>query len=70
MTPKEARTKWCPMVRYATRLDPSSNRWKQDVGEPHALNPVPCRCIANECMMWRTKINIDSGYCGLAGDLK
>ena len=21
--------------------------------EPHALNPVPCRCIASECMAWR-----------------
>jgi hypothetical protein len=56
MTEDEAKTKWCPFVRYSAAFDDyASNRWKQGLpeDEPHALNPVPCRCIASECMVWR-----------------
>jgi len=56
ITEEQAREKWCPMVRYTFHsTDSSANRWKQSLppNEPHALNPLPCRCIAPECMMWR-----------------
>ncbi len=56
MTEEEARAKWCPFVRYSVAFDDyASNRWKQSLpeDEPHALNPVPCRCIGSACMSWR-----------------
>lgn len=55
MTEEEAKGKWCPFARYAMREEPAANRWKQSEGadEPHALNPVPCRCIGSACMAWR-----------------
>jgi len=74
MTEDEAKTKWCPMVRYAV-LD-------NDAFDNRAELSKPNRCIASSCMMWRT-IEIKSeksgdyvtvtvfpegsGYCGLAG---
>lgn len=44
LTEEDARAKWCP-----------ANRWGQDplAMQPHEFNPVPCRCIASECMAWR-----------------
>lgn len=81
MTEDEAKTKWCPFVRYNYTLhssNASANRWKQSEprDEPHALNPVPCRCIGSACMAWRTssfgetKQNRTTiGFCGLAGEL-
>lgn len=80
MTEQEAKTKWCPAVRFDTGRS-GVNRWKQSEPpeEPHALNPVPCRCIASECMAWRWERiphpNATGGfvwgrvhgYCGLAG---
>jgi hypothetical protein len=55
ITEAEAKTKWCPFARYAFTDVGGVNRWKQSApeNEPHALNPVPCRCIGSECMMWR-----------------
>lgn len=55
LTEEQARTKWCPHSRYNSNGELASNRWKQSAPEdqPHALNPVPCRCIASECMAWR-----------------
>lgn len=76
MTDDEAKTKWCPFVRYSASSSsyPTANRWKQSAPpeEPHALNPVPCRCIAADCMAWRwcesAKAGADEhGFCGLAG---
>lgn len=56
-TEEEAKTKWCPFARYATSDEDgnAANRWKQSVAaeQPHALNPVPCRCIGSACMAWR-----------------
>ncbi len=56
LTEEEAKTKWCPMARYAGgQDDPGVNRWKNSLSEdePHAVNPVPCRCIASQCAAWR-----------------
>lgn len=72
-TEAEARTKWCPFVRVGVQSEapPGVNRWKQSLpaDEPWALNPVPCRCIASDCMAWRTFQGDGPpvGYCGLAG---
>lgn len=82
-TEEVAKTKWCPFSRYELR-DGGVNRWKQSLpeDEPHALNPVPCRCIASDCMAWRwwntpldNRVRGESnprwvGYCGLAGDAR
>lgn len=59
MTEDEAKTKWCPFSRYLSE-GAGVNRWKQSAPpeEPHALNPVPCRCIGSDCMAWR----IDDSY--------
>lgn len=86
MTEDEAREKWCPDARYAGQDDDGgANRWKQNLtaDEPHALNPIPCRCIASQCMAWRWQnltrhypwgsVNVGGsndprkGYCGRAG---
>ena len=74
MTEEEAKTKWCPMVRW------TKGGWSDDVYAAHnryvdekqedqnAYN----RCIASGCMMWRTTLHgtegkVYEGYCGLAG---
>lgn len=76
---EQAREKWCPMARYADMSVGAANRWPQETPTPHALNPVPCRCIASDCMMWRWELVragqsfVDGskrgqrGWCGLAG---
>lgn len=71
LTEAEAKTKWCPHSRYQGFGEGGNNRWKQSApeSEPHALNPIPCRCIASGCMMWREAERpvTGLGYCGLAG---
>lgn len=79
MTEDDAKTKWCPMVRFKsaeTGSGPAFNRG----GSPddwHILN-----CIGSRCMAWRAEmvdanddpkdiearwIESGRGYCGLAG---
>lgn len=63
---KDARTKWCPFVRFVALArdneEGSANRWAG------FENPSPCRCIASDCMAWRWgPKGLDKGYCGLAG---
>lgn len=83
MTEDETKTKWCPFVRYANSPfsnNATANRWKQSepADQPHALNPVPCRCIGSDCMAWRWRdrepipsndpmYKPPRGFCGLAG---
>lgn len=70
-TEEEAKTRWCPFVRYAD-IDEGVNR------EMDENNPECARCIASACMAWR--LGIDSkgnyiyaddgtkkGFCGMAG---
>jgi len=72
-TPEQAKGLWCPMVRIARREDPDPNARTTVVAgcNTDALGkvrvPASCRCIANECAMWRWADGPDGlGYCGLA----
>ena len=76
MTEEEAKTKWCPMVRFHKGMD----------GDVYCSRPTgtatddSALCIASDCMMWRyvdyeyvipnsvppsSKGKLE-GYCGLA----
>ena len=44
MTEKEAKTRWCPMVRRNVG-------WNRDM--MHGKVDDGCFCIASDCMMWR-----------------
>jgi hypothetical protein len=82
MTEDEAKTKWCPMSRYAVKFrEPTEqdemfresalvvlNRDSPDHGQGRG------NCLASGCMAWRAVLipNNDkslkfTGYCGLAG---
>ena len=75
MTEDEAKTKWCPMVRYRSDRFPNHgiNRWS-DVGD-NQKTPDMAMCIASGCAMWQWfAVTVAgpgksefSGYCGLAG---
>lgn len=54
MTEDEAKTKWCPFVRYGEK---ASNR-----GVP-AENESYVRCIGSACMAWKTT-GYDQWYLG------
>lgn len=74
MTEEEAKTKWCPHVRFQPVKDGKASG---ATGNRHgdssytSCNPESCRCIASECMMWRSEyIGVHKsvkGFCGLAG---
>ena len=78
MTENEAKTKWCPQVRFADPRDggkPSvePTSWNRFDGEWDFTGLL---CIASDCMMWRWNIDpLDhphdydktGGYCGLGG---
>jgi len=57
MTEDEGRTKWCPMVRYASIRGRGINRWVAE--DDKQLNPEPSRCIASDCMMWQWSVSPD-----------
>ena len=76
MIEKEARTKWCPMVRTPDSGEPGVVAVNRD-----AAVKVNYNCIASDCMMWRyidyeyvkpegvppNNRSTLEGYCGLAG---
>lgn len=73
ITPEDARTMWCPMVRGANHrsmggADPTICSVNQT---ETVTDQSGSRCIANDCMMWRWgqtgHIQMNVGYCGLAG---
>jgi hypothetical protein len=79
MTEKEAKQRWCPMVRII--MTPQDSTWQnQGLTNRTAFlkDGFPnCCCIGSNCMMWRwiilpldckeQKCKEAIGYCGLAG---
>jgi hypothetical protein len=80
MTEEEAKTKWCPHVRYAAFMRNDSgkieaigayNRAADKDGLP--VLPGDARCIGSACMMWRWSSYYEApaknelGFCGLSG---
>ena len=74
MTEDEAKTKWCPMVRFNDAGCNRDNQVKNGHNRPYY------KCVASSCMMWRssftgeygaavvtTKAEEGHGWCGLAG---
>ena len=63
MTEKEAKTKWCPMMRTG---DPTTYDLNNNAFEATA------KCIASNCMAWRlahkdAADGTERGYCGAFG---
>lgn len=74
MTEEEAKKKWCPMVRHLSGDQDESDNPCNRVGYGNVLDDGEWnRCIASDCMMWRTgethpKVKpYVAGYCGLGG---
>jgi hypothetical protein len=77
MNEQEAKTKWCPMVRF--QIGNNDNVWQgialTNRGK-EMRSPEFVMCIASNCMMWRWNINTadangvkyEEGYCGLGGN--
>jgi hypothetical protein len=79
-TQEQAREKWCPHVREtsvavkfggkatqntSTSLGNRYNDFEKD--NTKYSNPIGCRCIASDCMMWEWKDDKEKqGYCGLS----
>ena len=55
MTEDEAKTKWCPMVRYLAIFSNEDGE-RETAGcynrAANSINATPCRCIASDCMWW------------------
>ena len=69
MTEDEARTKWCPMVRFHFSREAAYDNKPLVDGEPPPQETVAL-CIASDCMMWKPATRIqgapgDKGDCGL-----
>ena len=71
MTEEEAKTKWCPMVRFGDTGSVSNRRMNGGSGGAGEYS----RCIASDCMMWKWKWygmtdkdghKPTDGHCGLA----
>ena len=61
LTEQEAKSKWCPMVRYNWNAPNNTAGINRNEGN---LN----NCIASRCMMWRGDYYKNgAGYCGLSG---
>jgi len=76
MTEDEAKTKWCPMVRFhvvgaarGTVVGVYANKpLGVTSGEDGMVTMDSPLCIGSACMMWRqTSALTKEGYCGLAG---
>ena len=84
MTEDQARTKWCPMVRYV----PDHEGYYAPGNKFGLIDDTHTSCMASDCMMWRWEIDPEEakeqptwndddkkyhvvtpiGYCGLAGN--
>ena len=77
MTEEQAKTKWCPQVRFN---GDACNRGEADMATPNPrCKSIWNNCIASDCMMWTTTmlqrfdeelqcnvIDLKDGRCGLA----
>lgn len=68
MKPEDAQKLWCPFARGVMRdydhngeatAITSANRTQYGAPDRDSL------CIADRCMAWRWRPNLDDGYCGL-----
>lgn len=69
---EEAKTKWCPMVRYEGDEHGSWNAGQENVNRQNinaGITRYQAVCIASDCMMWRWDISAPNmgGYCGIGG---
>jgi hypothetical protein len=67
MTEEEAKTKWCPMVRFQIGTNDATWQGNAYTNRGEVLSPPESvMCIASDCMMWRWwDSNKYSGRCGL-----
>jgi len=71
MTEEEAKTKWCPMVRFTGAGTATDQEWATNRGGDYGAQAF--KCIGSECMAWRGYYvmkdteKVHHGYCGLAG---
>lgn len=61
-TEEEAKTKWCPMVRFITFPPIYENGMATK--ENNRYGDYNSNCIASECMQWQW--DGERGYCGKA----
>ena len=54
MTEEEARQKWCPFVRITISEFPETGNVAVNVGPKGSRTYDQSRCIASDCMAWRT----------------
>jgi hypothetical protein len=64
LTEEDAKTKWCPFVRYHVRV--GDNEISGNRAEVAGVDNEVINCIASRCMAWRWHV-AQRGYCGLAG---
>ncbi|MCC7347519.1 MAG: hypothetical protein IT538_08990 [Variibacter sp.] len=73
MTEDEAKTKWCPAVRFVPETNTTHPGTNRGVRIERGAEGAPAfKCIGSACMAWRKlKDGLRSydghGYCGLAG---
>lgn len=68
MTPDDAKTKWCPFVRFA--IGPQTPTWQEAAFSNRGQMDGKCTCVGPDCMAWRIDREYSGdcgGYCGLAG---
>jgi hypothetical protein len=70
MTEAEARKKWCPFALAALEIEAPGPTVPTILAVNRHRNGMArqsCRCLASDCMAWRSGAERGSGYCGLAG---
>ena len=66
MTEEEAKTKWCPHVRYPNLMlggQVASNIYSDgcNVNSDGNRTPPAFCCVASDCMMWEIVVSVDEG---------
>lgn len=77
MTEEEAKTKWCPFVRFTSPTERAGWDWNRHKSHKGPNGEMLAFCLASKCMAWRWAKATDydgevlvsdlDGYCGLAG---